>query len=217
MMTARHLALLLAVVAACPAARAGEVVERIVARVNSRIILESELGAALRFQCLVEGRPLESLSVDDRRQMLERLVDRALLDEQIQAAGYERAGQADVARRVQEMRQQLPAGATDESWHAALAKYGLDEEDVAAQAAAQLDVLRFLDLRFRPNISIARRAIEDYYQQQLIPELRRNGAAEVPLREVSDRIRELLVQRRMDELLAGWLRTLRAQAQVVTP
>ena len=47
----------------------------------------------------------------------------------------------------------------------------------------------------------------------LVP-VRRQGAAEVPLHDVSGRIEELLAQQQVDEVLSGWLKELRAQANI---
>ncbi len=210
-----QLALVMALVAA--SAAGAEVIERIVAKVNSHPILSSELDEALRYQCLLDGKPLDGLSGDDRKQALDRLVDRALIEQQMNGATYPRVTPEEVAKRLAEIRAQLPDGGSDEAWRAALLRYRLSDEDVAEQLSTQLDVLRFVELKFRPNIQVDRRAIQDYYLQHLIPELHKRGAREVPLNEVSDQIRELLVQQRIDELLSAWLVTLRAQAEVELP
>jgi hypothetical protein len=71
-----------------------------------------------------------------------------------------------------------------------------------------------IDVRLRPTIHISHSSIESYYQQQLLPELRKSGVKDVPLVEVSPKIEELLTQRRMTELLASWLHDLRSQSDI---
>ena len=97
----------------------------------------------------------------------------------------------------------------------ALAQYGLTPDDISERVAMQVDMMHFIDLRFRPNIHIDPRSVEEYYVAQLLPELRRSGAAEITLKEASPKIEEVLVQQRMGEMLTAWLRNLRQQIPVV--
>jgi len=207
----RQLVFLLAVVA--PMANGGEMVDRIVAQVDHRVILQSEVEDSLRYQALVAGGEPERFTADQRKQAIEGLVDRLLIGEQIDRSSFVRASREDVDRQVGELRKTLSA--TDEqAWHALLARYSLSEDDVRTLLAEQLDILHYVDERFRANIHIDQRSIESYYLEQLIPQLHRSGAHEVPLAQVSGKIEEILVQQRMNELMTLWLRNLRLQEQV---
>ncbi len=95
-----------------------------------------------------------------------------------------------------------------------LAAYGLTEQDVAAQLDSQIRILRFVDLRFRGLVRVDRTAITIYYQETLVPELRKRGADVPPMDQVSDKIRQILVEQRIDGLLNTWLQTLRAQGHI---
>lgn len=200
--------------AGCGRVQAGEVIDRIVATVDHRIILQSDWDEAVRFESLLESRPLENLTEDDRRKTLDRLIDQELVMREMEQTTLVRAEGGEGVRRIQEIRRQVPAWSTDEGWRAALKRYGLTEADVADRVSAQLDQLRFIDLRFRHNIHIDRRSIEAYYLEQFLPALHRAGAPEAPLPQVSPRIEEVLVQQRIGELFTAWLRNLRTQAEV---
>jgi hypothetical protein len=90
----------------------------------------------------------------------------------------------------------------------------LTEEDVEERTAMQVNLLRYLDLRFRPEVHIDQRAIENYYREQLLPQLRKAGAPEPPLPQVAPTIEQLLVEQRLNELQSQWVRTLRLQAEI---
>jgi hypothetical protein len=77
-----------------------------------------------------------------------------------------------------------------------------------------VNLLRYLDLRFRPEIRIDPRAIENYYREQLLPQLRKAGAPEPPLQQVAPTIEQLLAEQRLNELQSQWVRTLRLQAEI---
>jgi hypothetical protein len=80
--------------------------------------------------------------------------------------------------------------------------------------ARQLQVLRFVDLRLRPESHVAREEIEAYYRDTLIPEVRRRAGKEQSLAEVYPQIEEILRQQRMDTLLNSWLQDLRGRSNI---
>ena len=191
-----------------------EVIDRIVATVNRHAILESELEVALEFECLVNGRPLRDFTPDDRNQTLQRLIDQELIAEQMRASSSVPATADEISGRIRELRNTVPAWKTDQGWRAALAACGLTEEDVEERIGLQVNLLRYLDLRFRPEIRIDQRAIENYYREQLLPQLRRAGTPEPPLQQVAAMIEQLLVEQRMNQLQSQWVRALRTQADI---
>jgi hypothetical protein len=193
---------------------AADVIDRIVATVNRYAILQSEWDEAVGFECLLNGRPLNEVAPGDRRQTLERLIDQELFAEQMRASSFMPATPEEVAGRVRELRQTLPAWKTDEGWRAALASYGLTEEDVEERTALQVNLSRYLDLRFRPEIHIDRRAMETYYRQRLLPQLRGAGWPETPFEQVASKIEQLLTEQRLNELQDQWVRALRMQGDI---
>lgn len=197
---------------------AGEVLDRIVATVNGTAILESDWDEAVRFECFLEQKPLTSLTPADLKATLERLIDQTLIQQQMRSARFSTLSDEETANRVRDVQVQAEhnwqSSTPAKSWQLALATYGLDDRVFQTRAALQVQTLRFIDLRFRPNIHIDKGKVESYYHEKLLPELRRNGAAQAPLAEVSPKIEEILVQQTMDELLTAWLRDLRAQSEV---
>jgi hypothetical protein len=77
-------------------------------------------------------------------------------------------------------------------------------------------MMRLVDERLRPTIQIDAKSIESYYQQSLLPQLQQAGAREVPLADVTPKIKELLTQQKLDQLLTAWLQNLRATSQIRT-
>jgi hypothetical protein len=197
-------------------ARAQEVVDRMVAVVNKRVILESELDQARRIELLLQGKPLtnETPSTQEMQALLDRLIDRSLLDQQIADPAILDPTPAELAERLKELRGQIPDAASDEGWKKLLAAYGLEQIDIEKHLISEFRVLRFLDLRFRKLVQVDKAEIAAYYQQKLLPELLRRGASAPPLEEVSSKIEDILVEQRMDEMLNELLQTLRTQAHI---
>ena len=74
--------------------------------------------------------------------------------------------------------------------------------------------MNFLEVRLRPEVKSSPTEIEAYYQQQLLPDLQKTGNTVLSLDQVEPKIRELLTQQRIDELLNVWLHNLRQQAEI---
>jgi hypothetical protein len=210
MNTGLHCALLLLLLAPVRA----EVVDRMVAVVNKQIILQSELDQATRVEFLLQGRPLDQLTDAEMGKVLERLIDQDLLQQQIAQAAMRDPTPEEMAAHLSEVRSQIPGAEAQEKWRAMLAAYGVTEQDVERQLLSQVKVLRFIDLRFRGLVSVDKTAIAAYYQEKLVPELRKQGAPNPPLNEVSEKIEKIVIEQRIDELLNDWLQTLRSQAHI---
>ena len=192
---------------------AGEVVERIVAVVGSSPILLSEWNEQVRFEGLLNGRDPQSVTADDRKAALDRLMDQALIRQQMRAGSFQPPSGAEVAARVDELRRQA-AGESPEAWPAVLARHGLTESDVRDCLRAQMEVSRFVEARFRPSVRIAPADVDRYYREQFLPGLRRMNAEPKPLEQVRAQIEEVLTQQQVTAQLNAWIETLRAQAHI---
>lgn len=195
-------------------ASAAEVLDRIVATVNGRIILQSDWDAAVRYAALVDGRSLDQLSVDDGKAALDRLIDQELLEQQMGSS--DAATNEQVVQRVQEIRKQYPQAQDEQSWRALLARYGLTQEELQQRVALQLELTRLVDIHLRPGVDIDAQTIESYYNHELLPQLRQSGAKEVPLAEVTPKIKELLTEQKVNQLLVAWLQNLRSDSEIQT-
>ena len=203
-------ALVLLMCAICQA----QVVDRMVAVINKRVLLQSELDQAVRVESLLQGKPLSAITAKDKSAILDQLIDRSLLEQQI-VHGEMLAPSADeLTAQLKEIRSQLPGAENDNGWSALLNTYGLSQEDVEDHLSSQSRVLRFVDLRFRGMVRVDKEAIQGYYDQKLVPELRRQGAQVPAVNDVSAQIEKVLQEQGISDMLTRWLETLRSQAHI---
>lgn len=207
---------MLGCVTSVPAARA-EVIDRIVATVNGHIILQSDWNEALRYEALLSGRALSEFTEEDRRAVLDRLIDQELLGEQMKSAFFQHATEAEAVARIAEARKQYRAAASDEGWRSLLNGFRLTETDLIGHVQQQIDLMRLVDAHLRPEVQIDSKSIEAYYREKFVPQLKQAGAVEVALADVSGKIRELLTQEKVNELLVSWLQSLRSEGKVRIP
>jgi len=195
-------------------ARGGEILDRIVATVNGQIILQSDWQDALQYEALMSARPLDQFSAAERKAVLDRLIDQELLREQMRSSDAPRATDAQIRQRLAEIRKSYPAADSQETWLRLLASHGFTEDQLKQRIALEIELLGLVDARLRPSVNIDTASIESYYNRELLPQLRQQGASEVPLADVTPKIRELLTQEKVSELLVAWLQNLRADSDI---
>lgn len=196
---------------------AGEVIDRIVATVNGQIILQSDWNDALRYEALLSARTVSDFNTEERRAVLDRLIDQELLGEQMKSALFKHATEEEAAAEVAQTRQLYPEAANDDGWKSVLARFGLNEKALVSHVQEQIDLMRLVDAHLRPTVQIDSKSIEAYYREKFIPQLKQSGSGNVPLDEVSAQIRELLTQERVSELMVSWLHSLRSESRVSVP
>jgi peptidyl-prolyl cis-trans isomerase SurA len=200
-----------------PAAWAGDVIDRIVAVVNGHIILQSDWDEALSYEALLDHRDVGQFTDEDRRGVLDRLIDQELLGEQMKSASFQHASESEVSDRVEEARKQYPEAATEDGWGAVLARFGLSEKDLMAHVEQQIDLMRLVDAHLRPAVQIDSKTVEAYYREKFVPQLKQSIVEAVPSTDVAAKIRELLTQQKVNELMVSWLQSLRSESKVSVP
>ena len=191
-----------------------EVIDRIVATVNGHIILQSDWDDEVSFEAFSAGRSLDQMATYDRKAALDRLIDQELLREQVRGTEPQAASPIEVRDRVQEIRKLYPEAVSDEGWKNLLARYDLTQQSLESRVGLQLQLMRLVDARLRPTVQIDSKSIESYYNRELVPQLRQSGAQSIALAEVTPKIKELLTQQKVNELLVAWLQSLRSGSSI---
>ncbi len=194
------------------------VLDRVVAVVNNQAILKSDLDDEIRLSVLDPERG--GLGVLTQKRALEQLIGRALVQQQIRQEDEKAAEppQAEVDARLAEMRTELPACirqncAMDSGWKAFLAAHGLTAERVEGYLRYRLEILSFIERRFRQGIQISPQQIGMYYRETLLPQYAA-GETIPALEKVAPRIEEILLQQQVNVLFDDWLKNLRKQGEV---
>jgi hypothetical protein len=197
-----------------------EVLDRVVAVVDGRPILATEWDDTVRYECFLNQCALNQLTTPDRRATLQRMIDQRLIEQEMKLEDPNQAQPKEIAKKVAELRKQVVQGRTPGAadsaaeWSEALAQYSLTEQEIEDHVARELNVLRFVERRFRPTTQIDAAQVERYYNETLMPELQKAGAPDPPLAQVAGQIRELLTQKAIDEQLSLWVETLRKQGKI---
>jgi hypothetical protein len=213
---ARHGALVLALIMALALSSvAGQIVDRLVTSVNGHAVLQSDWELELAIEAFSNARDPLSFTSAERNAALDRLIDQQLLREQVRPS--QPAPAELVAARVAELRKLHPECANEETWRATLQRYGLTQSSLEKRVGDQIQLMKLVEDHLQPSIQIDQQAVETYYHDQLLPDMKRAGSPAAPLTEVFGQIKDLLAERKMNELLSVWLASLRSGSRILTP
>lgn len=172
------------------------VVDRIVARVEDDIILQSQVRELAAFQMLVEGRA-ES---DDK--LLEELIEQWIVETEATESHFPQPAQSEVDRELSRLQNQF---GSPEKYAVRLRDLGLSPDEVRGLLSQQIYVERYVDYKFRPTVQVESADVDTYYKNELVPELQRNNQPVPDRTSVDKQIREVLTQRGISSLTAKWL------------
>lgn len=209
-------------IAATPAPRMPDVpgteTDRVVAIVNGDLVLDSDVDEERRFEAF---QPYGQTPTFSRERAIERLINRDLILQQAKLQGGEEdITDAEVDKEIDDLRRNIAACSryqceTKAGWDRFLADNGFTEASLHERWKSRMQVLQFIADRFRQGIRITPAEVKTYYEKTMLPQYARQGAKAPSLDSISVRIQEVLLEQQVSNLLGDWLKSLRAQGQVV--
>jgi hypothetical protein len=197
--------LVLLTLAYCGPFAGQEVVDRIAARVENDVILESEVRQLRSYQQLVDGKS------ENDEQILDRLIDQWVVRTEAETARFPLPSDADVQRSMDRLKKSFASPAEYETRKQ---ESGLTDSDLRAISAAQLYLSNYLDSRFRPSVQIDAKAVEDYYQNGVVVRAKARGQEPPSLEASREYIQEFLVQQGINDQADIWLKESRSRLHV---
>lgn len=186
-------------------APAQETVDRIVAKIESDIILMSDIRELSRYQTFLDGN-----SQSDE-EILNRLIDQWIVRNEAGAARFPQPSEDDVDRSIERLKRSF---ASPEAYETRKKQTSLSDEEIRRFVRAQLYLSNYLDSRFRPVIQINDAEIEEFYKSRVLPRAESRGQAPPSLENARDFIQEALVQRAINDQADRWLKESRTRVHV---
>lgn len=193
--------------------------DHVAAVINGDVLLQSDVDEEMHFAALEPLRP--AAGNDTGLDAMRRLIDRTLIVQQMreQRQFNIKISDAEVEKSLQELRKRLPQCAkynceTAAGWNAFLAANDLTDPQVKQHWKLRMAILRFIDVRFESGIRISNENIEDYYTKTVIPAFTKENEAPPPLKDVSERIQQVLLEQQVNGMLQDWLTSLREEGSV---
>ncbi|MET0624032.1 MAG: hypothetical protein ABW250_13695 [Pyrinomonadaceae bacterium] len=194
-----------------PAAGGGEVVDRMVAVVNGgELITYSDLLWQLALQ---PGAQLESPRREDLRRALELLIDQRLVVQEAEKLPHVHATEEEMKKAEAELVARFPSL---QEFQSRLERTGLTAAQLREIIHERLDMVKYLDFRFRSFTVVTPQEVEAYYREVFVPRRRRQspGAIVPELKAVYDDVQRELIERKVESETDAFLEDSRAAAQI---
>ncbi len=166
-------------------AAGAEVVERILAVVDGRPLMLSEV------------RLVQQLRGLDRAAALEALVNEQLMLREAARLAQSVVSEEDEQRAYESLLQRNPGAAA------------LPEADLRRLVRRQAAILKYVEFRFHPQVQVADAAVRDAYEKQYGAQ-----AGAPPFEAAAPEISRRLADRELDEKIEAWIKELRAGAEI---
>lgn len=184
----------------------GEVIDRVLAIVNSHLITLSDVRASIALGLVrPEGdEPTESA--------LQQWIDRVLVLEEVERYAPPEPAQADVDAAVEAA---IARAGGPERFRAALETYGFDEGWVRQWIRADLRTQSYIEQRFAGTVLPTEEDLENYYRQH--PEEFVRDGREITGEEAQQLARERVIAERRAAVVRDWIEGLRRRASILRP
>ncbi|HEV8130070.1 MAG TPA: hypothetical protein VGQ81_02380 [Acidobacteriota bacterium] len=189
-----------------------EIVDRVAATVNNRVITLSDV----EWSFVGSPKPLPANSEERKKAMdaaLEELIERELITQEVEKEPLFALREEDVDSELKKMETRYGGHPKLE---AELQKSGLSLDQLRVMIRRQLAVAKFVEARFRPFIIVLPDEIAAYYRETYVPALKKEGiTTPSPVEKVSDQIEKVLIEQKLDQELDKWLSNARKHAKIV--
>jgi hypothetical protein len=187
------------------------VVDRIAVIVGKHVIKASDIYRDLGVTEFL-NREQPNFGSNARHKSAERLIDQVIIGDEIANGGYTRPTNADADAVLKQLRQHRFAG-SDARLREELTLYGITEDQLRARLLWQLEVLRFIDQRFRPGVLVTGEEVRTYYDQHRT-DLRREYPQANGFEALEPKIRASLEGERINQNFVQWLDQARKQNRI---
>jgi hypothetical protein len=187
----------------------GETLDRIAVTVGRHVISEQDILQDIRLSAFIDSKQ-PGFSAEQKRKAADRLIDQYLV---LQDAALTRAPvplPADVAAILEPIKARYPA---DQEYRSALAQAQIADTELTEHLLAGLRMLRYTDLRFRPEVDISEDALRAYYDK--LTASAGNTSARPTFEASHNDIEKLLTEQQTMQALDRWLSAARGETSIV--
>ena len=213
MRNATHIRLIGALGIALAMAARGEIIDRIAASVGNKVITASDLDRELRVAAFQDGVKAD-FSPARKRAAVEAMIEQKLIQTELANSRYPLPDPAELAPAIEQFKK--AHFKDDQQYRAALAEYGIAEEDFKELLLWQRTLLLFIQVRFETGVQLGAQDVEEYFTQTVKPAAEAAHPGQpVSLEDYRDQIERTLTGQRADRQMDVWLRDVRRRTNVV--
>jgi peptidyl-prolyl cis-trans isomerase SurA len=182
----------------------GATIDRVAIVVGREPILASAIDQEIRVTAFL-NRESPDLSAASKKKAANRLIDQALIRQEVRTGGYAIAPAKETSETLAEIEKGRFQNQTQ--YREALARAGITDAELRDRLAWQLTVLRFIDARFRPGVQVSDEDARKYYDAH---RAQFKGSFDDARAQIVDVIAGGLV----NQALEDWLASKRKEARI---
>jgi hypothetical protein len=188
-----------------------EEIDRVIAAVNGKIIAESDLRLARNLNVLlVFGRQGQE-SEPSRDEQISRLIDLELIRQELENFPLDPGEHNLIESRVEELKSGYAEIGGIEP---IMRRLGLRADELQTYLHLQASIFRFVNLRFRPFVSVAQEEVLSYYRDKFVPRLQNAKTPAPPVEQVSSAIEDILKEEKVSAALDNWIKEIREHSRI---
>jgi hypothetical protein len=180
-----------------------EVIDRIAVTVDQQVITLSQVREEIRMTAFLSDETPD-FSPEARRRAAGRLAERLLIEREMELTRFPAPPPEEAAKLLA----QVQGGRSDAQFREVLAAGEIPLATLQTYLQRQAALLRFLEVRFRPEVQVGEEEVRDCAQK-------RQAKASAAYDEARAQCEEALMAAGVDKAVDRWLRDARERARIV--
>ncbi len=189
-----------------------KVVDQILMLVNDEVITRSDLLWNLAIDPTAPN-PAEGVSSDLLKQKLDVLIDQQLVLQEALRIPSAAISEDEVKKKLATI---MGSFKNPTAFQKRVEAVGLNPEKLEELARRQVMIDKFVEFRFETFVLVTEQEIQDYYEKNTVPEVKKLGAVPPPVAEVRDMIYQRLKAEKVNIEIDRWLSEARQRAELVS-
>ncbi len=189
-----------------------EVIDQIAVTLDNQIITASQIRDEIRVTAFLNGEKPD-FSPANRRRTADRLIEQMLVRREMDLTRYPQPSVSEIQGTLKQIRSGFES---DAAFQRSLAREKITQRQLEEALLRQAALLRFIDLRFRPEVQVDESDVTRYCENVYLPALRKKGVTPEPtLESVQPRCEEEFTAQLVDRRVDAWLKESRERSHIV--
>jgi hypothetical protein len=194
------------------AARA-EIIDRIAISVGMRVVTQSDLDRAIRVAAFQDGVKVD-FSPARKKAVAQALTEQKLIQIELESSRYPLPDPAEITPAIEQFRKEHFKD--DAAYHAALAEYGITEQDFRDMLLWQRTLLLFVQVRFETGAPITEPEIQEFFEKNVkVKAEAAHPGQPILLEDFRGQIEQAISGQRADQQVDAWLKEVRKRTHIV--
>jgi hypothetical protein len=189
------------------------IIDRIAVSVGRRVITQTDLDRAIRVAAFQDGIEPD-FSAARKRSTAQALIEQKLIQIELESSRYPLPNASELEPAIAQFKKQHFKDNAE--YQAALAKYGITEQDFKDMLLWQRTLLLFVQVRFETGVQVSEQEVNEYFENTVKPAAEAAHPGQpISIDDFRGEIGRTLTGRHTDQQLDAWLREVRRRTDIV--